>query len=347
MARNVVGLDIGTSAVRAAELSIHRGKVVLVRLGQVGLPPGSVVDGEVVDATAVATAIRALWRQATLGSKRVRLGVANQRVVVRQVDVPWMPPAELRHSLTFQAQDHLPIPVDDAELDFDVLTELEGQGGQRMLRILLVAAQREMIAGHLAAVGRAGLSPISIDLNSFALLRSLAPATAVSEGGEALVDIGARVTNVVVHQGGAPRFVRILLKGGEDVTRALCSRLSLEPEDAELAKLAASPGPADDPAVASAIDTELGALVDEVSGSLDFYAVQPDAVRPERVAISGGGSLPAQLAERLQAALQVPVERARPLASVRVGRLGLDPDQLAELEPRSAVPIGLALGAVA
>jgi len=161
MARNVVGLDIGTSAVRAAELSIHRGKVVLVRLGQVGLPPGSVVDGEVVDATAVATAIRALWRQATLGSKRVRLGVANQRVVVRQVDVPWMPPAELRHSLTFQAQDHLPIPVDDAELDFDVLTELEGQGGQRMLRILLVAAQREMIAGHLAAVGRAGLRSAS------------------------------------------------------------------------------------------------------------------------------------------------------------------------------------------
>jgi type IV pilus assembly protein PilM len=189
----------------------------------------------VVDATAVATAIRALWRQATLGSKRVRLGVANQRVVVRQVDVPWGPPAELRRSLTFQAQDHLPIPVDDAELDCDVLTELEGQGGQRMLRILLVAAQKEMIAGHLAAVGRAGLSPISIDLNSFALLRSLAPATAVSEGGEALVDIGARVTNVVVHQGGARRFVRILLKGGEDITRALCSRLSLEPEDAELA----------------------------------------------------------------------------------------------------------------
>ena len=216
-----------------------------------------------------------------------------------------------------------------------------------MLRILLVAAQKEMIAGHLAAVGRAGLSPISVGLNSFALLRSLAPATAVSEGGEALVDIGARVTNVVVHQGGAPRFVRILLKGGEDVTRALCSRLSLEPEDAELAKVAASPGPADDPAVASAIDTELGALVDEVSGSLDFYAVQPDAVGLERVAISGGGSLPARLAERLQAALQVPVERARPLASVRVGRLGLDPDQLAELEPRSAVPIGLAPGTVA
>ena len=125
------------------------------------------------------------------------------------------------------------------------------------------------------------------------------------------------------------------------------SRLSLEPEDAELAKLASSAGSADDPAVADVIDTELATVVEEVRGSLDFYAVQPDAVRPERVTISGGGSLPGQLAERLQAALQVPVERARPLASVRVGRLGLEPEQLAELEPLSAVPVGLALGSVA
>jgi type IV pilus assembly protein PilM len=347
MPRNVVGLDIGTTAVRAAELSIRGGHVVLVRIGQVSLPPGAVVDGEVMDPVAVATAIRALRRRAKLGAKRVVLGVSNQRVVVRQVDLPWMPPDELRRSLTFQAQDHLPIPIESVELDFNVLAELEGQGGQRMLRILLVAAKKDMIASHLAAVSRAGLSPVSIDLNPFALLRSLAPATALSDGAEALVDIGARVTNVVVHQDGAPRFVRILLMGGQDITDALRSRLSLEPEDAELAKLASSAGSADDPAVADVIDTELATVVEEVRGSLDFYAVQPDAVRPERVTISGGGSLPGQLAERLQAALQVPVERARPLASVRVGRLGLEPEQLAELEPLSAVPVGLALGSVA
>jgi Tfp pilus assembly PilM family ATPase len=99
--------------------------------------------------------------------------------------------------------------------------------------------------------------------------------------------------------------------------------------------------------VAEVIDAKLAALVDEVRDSLDFYAVQPDAVPLGGVTISGGGSLPSQLAERLQAALQVPVERGRTLASVRVGRLGLDADQLAELEPHSAVPIGLALGAVA
>jgi type IV pilus assembly protein PilM len=347
MARNVVGLDIGTTAVRAAELSIRRGHVMLVHLGQVSLPRGAVVDGEVVDAEGVATAIRALRRRASLRPRQVVLGVANQQVVVRQVELPWMPPGELRRSLSFQAQDYLPIPIEDVELDFEVLSETEGQQGQRLLRVLLVAARKEMIAGHLRAVGRAGLRPISIDLTPFALLRALAPVATLSEGGEALIDIGARITTFVVHQNGAPRFVRILLMGGHDVTDALSARLSLEFEDAELAKLAASADTADDPATTDVIDTKLATFIEEVRGSLDFYAVQPDAVGLERVTISGGGSLLKPLAERLQTALQVPVERARPLASVRVGRLGLDPDQLAELEPLSAIPVGLALGKVA
>jgi type IV pilus assembly protein PilM len=129
MARNVVGLDIGTTAVRAAELSVRRGHVVLLRLGQESLPSGAVVDGEVVDPEAVARSIRALRRRARIGPRRVVLGVANQRVVVRQVELPWMPPAELRRSLAFQAQDYLPIPVEGAELDFTVLAELEARVG--------------------------------------------------------------------------------------------------------------------------------------------------------------------------------------------------------------------------
>jgi type IV pilus assembly protein PilM len=347
MARNVVGLDIGTTAVRAAELSVRRGHVVLLRLGQESLPSGAVVDGEVVDPEAVARSIRALRRRARFGPRRVVLGVANQRVVVRQVELPWMPPAELRRSLAFQAPDHLPIPVEGAELDFTVLAELEGQAGQRLLRVLLVAAQKEMIAGHLQAATRAGLVPVGIDLVPFALLRLVASTMPLSEGSEVLVDIGARVTNIVVHQGGTPRFVRILLMGGQDVTEALCSSQSLEPEDAELAKLAASAGTDGDPATAEVIGARLADFIDEVRGSLDFYAVQADAMPLERVIISGGGSLLGSLDQRLQAALQVPVERARTLASVRVGRLGLDADQLAKLEPLTAVPVGLALGAVA
>jgi type IV pilus assembly protein PilM len=345
VARNVVGLDIGTTAVRAAELSLRRGQTVLERIGQAGLPAGAVVDGEVTDPAAVATAIKALWRRARLRTRRVLLGVANQRVVVRLVDLPWMPPQELSRSIAYQAGDYLPIPVDETELDFSVLDEQE-TGGQRLLRVLLVAAQKDMLAGHLRAASMAGLRPVGVDLNPIALLRVLAPLAGFAEGAEALVDVGARVTNVVIHDNGVLRFVRILLMGGEDVTIALQRVLDVDHEAAERAKLAVSAGAEHDSDADDVVQQRLNSFVDEVRGSFDFYRGQQDATALARVVVSGGGSLLGPLVERLQAGVGVPVERARTLAALRVGRLGLDAEKLAELEPTVAVPVGLALGAV-
>jgi type IV pilus assembly protein PilM len=347
VARKVVGLDIGTTAVRVAEVSVHRGQVVLERLGQAGLPEGAVSDGEVVDPAAVSAAIKDLWRRTRIGTRRVIIGVANQRVVVRLVDLPWMQPSELRRSLAFQAGDYLPIPVDQTELDYDVIGELEASGGQRLLRVLLVAAHKEMLAGHLKAVTDAGLRPTGIDLNPIALLRALGPVAGFEEGAEALVDVGARITNLVVHDNGVLRFVRILPMGGEDVTSTLERVLELDHGAAEQAKLAASAGDETHPEAGELVDQRLDAFVEEVRGSLDFYRSQQDANPLSRVVVSGGGSLLGPLAERLQATTGVPVERGRTLAGVRVGRLGLDADALAALEPNLAVPVGLALGAVA
>jgi type IV pilus assembly protein PilM len=345
--RKVVGLDIGTTAVRAAEVSVRRGQVVLERIGQTGLPEGAVVDGEVIDPAAVAVAIKDLWRRTRIGSRQVIIGVANQRVVVRLVDLPWMQPSELRNSLAFQAGDYLPIPVDQTELDYDVIGEHEAGGGQRLLRVLLVAAHKEMLAGHLRAVREAGLRPAGIDLNPIALLRSLGPVAGFGEGAEALVDVGARVTNMVVHDNGVLRFVRILLMGGEDVTSSLQRALELDHDAAERAKLAVSAGQEVEPEAGELVEQRLDVFVEEVRGSLDFYRSQEDATPLARVVVSGGGSLLGPLVERLQAATGVPVERGRSLAGVRVGRLGLDAEELAELEPTIAVPVGLALGAVA
>jgi type IV pilus assembly protein PilM len=347
VARKVVGLDIGTTAVRAAEVSVRRGQAVLERIGQAGLPEGAVVDGEVIDPAAVAVAIKDLWRRTRISSRQVIIGVANQRVVVRLVDVPWMQPGELRRSLAFQAGDYLPIPVDQTELDYAVIGEHEASEGQRQLRVLLVAAQKEMLAGHLRAVREARLRPAGIDLNPIALLRCLGPVAGFDEGAEALVDVGARVTNMVVHDNGVLRFVRILLMGGQDVTSTLERALKLDRDAAERAKLAASAGGDVDPEAEKLVGQRLEAFVEEVRGSLDFYRSQQDATPLGRVVVSGGGSLLGPLLERLQDAIGVPVERGRTLAGVRVGRLGLDAEALAELELTIAVPVGLAMRAVA
>jgi type IV pilus assembly protein PilM len=344
-----VGLDIGTSGVRAAELVLGRGAATLERFGQVALPFGAVTDGEVVDADAVAAAIRQLWVHARFRSKRVVVGVANQRVVVRQVDLPWQPLAELRSSLAYQVQDHIPMPVEQAILDFHPLEEISADGGKRMLRVLLVAAARDMVDRVLEAVAKAGLSPSMVDLTSFAVLRSqMSAGGGFSVEGEALVDVGASVTNIVVHQAGVPRFVRILLMGGSDVTDAVAERLGVDVSEAELLKkatgLASLLSQVQAQPANRAIESTGSALVEEVRSSLDYYLAQPGAARVGRVVLSGGGSRLSGLAERLSAATRLPVELAHPLSVLRRGDTGLAPDQLAFMEPLATVPLGLALG---
>ena len=351
MAGRVVGLDIGTAGVRAAELTLGKGGATLERFGQVALPLGAVRDGEVVDTEAVAAAIKQLWAQAKFSTKKVVVGVANQKVVVRQVDLPWLPTAELKKALAFQVQDYIPMPVEQAILDFHPLEEFTNDAGGRMVRVLLVAAARDMIDSALDAVHRAGLSPQMVDLTSFAVLRSLVTMDTTgldSVQAEALVDVGANITNIVVHQGGIPRFVRILLMGGADITDAVAERLGVPQEHAEEVKqqtgMAAVAGGTESTPAGRAIEATGGAFVEEVRGSLDYFMAQPGAARIARVVLSGGGSRLGGLSERLSAATRLPVQAARPMSTLKLGKTGLTPDQLAYVEPTVAVPVGLAMG---
>jgi type IV pilus assembly protein PilM len=352
--RTSVGLDIGTSGVRAAELSFGRNGTTLERFGQVALPPGAVRDGEVIDVETVAGAIKHLWASAKFSSKKVVLGVANQKVIVRQVDLPWVPEAELRQSLAFQVQDFIPIPVEQAVLDFHTVEELVVDG-TRMRRVLLVAASRDMVMNALDAARKAGLSVSQVDLTPFAVLRSLAGVdqTGLSPSwhtdAEALVDIGSKVTNIVVHQNGVPRFVRVLLMGGDNVTEAVAERMGVPMEQAEDVKqqsaLGVTPGvPASEHPAARVVESSGHAFVEEIRGSLDYYLAQPASVPLRRVIVSGGGARLGGLVQRLALATRLPVEPASPLSNLRVGKTGLTEEQLSFVEPLVTVPVGLAMG---
>lgn len=348
--RTAIGLDIGSSGVRAAELNLSKRPAVLERFGQVALPTGAVRDGEIVDADTVARAIKQLWSSANFSSKRVVVGVANQRVIVRQVDLPWLPPAEMRKSLPFQVQDYIPIPVDQAILDFHPLEEFENDGGGRMLRMLLVAADRDMVLSGMAAVQRAGLTPVMVDLTPFAFLRALSAGAEFGEesGADAFVNVGASITNIVVNQGGVPRFVRILVQGGNDITDAVAERLGIPADQAEHIKaqtgfVNTADGSTGHPA-GRVIEQSASQWVEEVRGSLDYYMAQPGAARLSRIVLTGGASQLTGLAERLANATRLQVEPAAPYESLRLGKLGLTAEQLDYVQPLISVPVGLALG---
>jgi type IV pilus assembly protein PilM len=349
MATRVVGLDLGSYGVRAVELSVGGGQPTLERFAQVTLPPGAVRDGEVADPAAVASSVRRLWTEGGFKGKKVVIGVANQRVIVRLAELPSMSESDLQSALRYEAQELIPIPVDDAVLDFQILDDVVDAEGDARMRVLLAAAQQDMVQSHLAAVELAGLRPAVVDVVPFALVRAVG-----AEGNpfdfdaraEAIVCIGGGVTNVVVHEQGVPRFVRVLLVGGDDVTEAIMRELNVQIDEAEGLKRQADIS-SPNPAVARAgqvVRDRLAPLVEEIRGSLDYYMAQSQSAPVDRVLVTGGGSRMAGLMERLQSQLSAVVEPARPLSGVKIGKgVGLSPQQLQAVEPLLAVPLGLAM----
>jgi type IV pilus assembly protein PilM len=320
----------------------------LVRVGQVPLPAGAVSNGEVRDQSAVAEALGELWHRGKFRSKEVILGLANQRVVVREVSLPWLAEKELRGSLPFQVQEYVPIPLEDAMLDYCVLGEFEREG-RRMLRLLVVAAQKVMIQQIVETVDAAHLRPVGLDLTPFAIVRSVGSIDGLglegTEGGdEALVDIGADVTSICVHALGVPRFVRILPSGGRGVTTAVSGALGVDEARAEdLKRGVALPDLTDRTGEASSAALGRAAsFADEIRSSLDFYASQSPGAKIGRVLLSGGGSRLQGLIGLLGQRLTAEVAAGHAFRRVTPA-LDLSSDAMAEAEPLLAVAVGLAI----
>ena len=346
-----IGLDIGSSAVRVTELEARRGGMPrVIRYGEVCLPPGAVVDGDVAEPAVVAEALRTLWADSGLRRRDVAVGLASQRVTVREIELPDLPEDELADAVRLQAQDQLPMPVDEALLDYVVVHRSASGEARRNVRVLLVAAEREMVERLLAAVTAAKLRPVLVDLDAFALLRSLGARKGSGEPTELIVDIGATVTKIAVHRGGTPLFVRMVRLGGDAATRQIQQALELSWEDAEKAKIGAGDAMAagvdldPDDERARVVQRGVRRVVIEIRDSLDFFRSQHDDVEVERVVLSGGGSLAPGLVEQLHDAVDLPVGRGDPLAAVDAPPSRGQPLDGRKEGPFLAVPIGLALG---
>ena len=343
MTNNAVGIDIGTRTITVAEVKQGKNGPRITNFGGIELPAGAVADGEILEVDTVAASLRELFSSARVGSKKVWLGVANQRVVVRQVDLPWMDEKELRGSLRYQVQEFIPIPVEEAELDYHVVQEVVTEEGERMLRLLLVAGHHDMVSAHVEAASRAGLKPIGVDLNPFAVLRAMGDTASMGQANQVLLDIGGGVTNIVVHEERVPTFARILVMGGDGITDALMSGLATTREEAEATKRGTVVG--SDTDVAARIVTEQAdQFVDEVRSSLDYYQAQPGSAPLSGVVLTGGGATLQGLPERLSAALRLPVEVGSPFDRWDVKDTVYGPEDLARVGPSLATAVGLALG---
>jgi type IV pilus assembly protein PilM len=336
--KSVVGLDVEAGSLAAAQVAANGSREV----SQVAVAPlegGVIHEGEVVDPEALSKALRSMFAEHKL-SKAVRLGVANQRVAVRTLRLPLIEdPDELDAAVRFQAQEHLPMPLDQAVLDHQILSRFTGEDGTRGMEVVAVAARRDMLGTLLAAVRGAGLRLVGVDLSAFALIRALAPETVefiagpdepAAEGGHPPVlycNLGD-VTNLAVARGSSCLFTRISLFGVEVIAQRLAERRALSIDHArqwlvhvgletptfEIA--------GDSEVVAATRETlEEGAskLADELRLSLEFYGAQEGVPAVQRIVVAGPGSMIPGLTDRLHAAVGQPFSVARPSALVQLG----------------------------
>lgn len=347
-----IGLDIGTDAVRAAVVETGKSTPVLRRFGEMPLPEGATDAGDIIDPGAVAESVSALWKRLRLPRKRVVAGIANQRVIVRQIEVPALDDSELTDALPYLAQDALPIPVEEAALDFVPVEEFSSPEGEPMLGVLVVASPRDMVDAVLDVADRAGISLMAVDLQTFALVRGTFGSDLLIGGGgsQALVDIGGSLTQIAVVRDGMTSFVRILPTGGRQFTEALVADLSMDAGEAEDLKREVGVLPegtphADDRAgQAGEILTRVAdALIEEVRGSISYYLAQSGEEGLERLVVAGNGARLPHLANRLGKSLGAAVEPARVLDHVNVGRIQMTEGELLGYQPILPASVGLGL----
>jgi len=347
----IVGLDIEAGSIAATEVQAN-GSARVSATAIEPLEPGVFHEGEVLDPDRLAEGLKALFSRHKL-TKRVRLGVGNQRVVVRTVRLPAIEdPKELEAAVRFQAQEQIPMPLDQAVLEHQVVGGVPAEeGATPQLDVVVVAARRDMVASFLGPIRRAGLEPAGVDLSAFAMIRALAD----SAGAAAGVEPGERpagailycnvgdVTNLAVARGRACVFTRVSHAGLETIGARLSAARGLSAEHAaqwlahtglEL-PLEQVEGDAETVAEARrALEDGVGALLDELRLSLDYYGAQESALPVEKIVLCGPGSAIAGLAARMGEALPAPIEVARPAALA-----GLDEASASRL----TLPYGLAL----
>ena len=342
MAQLVVGLDIGTSAVRAAELDISRSRPVLLTYGQVGLPPGSLVDGEIHDSSAVSTAIKKLWENGQFSSTSVIVGIAGLRAITREIDLPFVPDSEVDSAVRFQSEEVIPFPPDQTILSSQVLADYTSPEGDKMRRILVAAAHVDLVNGVIAAVENAGLTVDGVDLISSALVRAVG-GHEESDQPEAIVSVGAGLTVVVVHQNGRPQFVRTIGSGGNATTAAVSAALDIPMPDAEGVKRRIVDGGAQMQSADRAAQASMNELVGEIRNSIQYFASLPGRLPVSRVLVTGGGSALHGLIPLLEAQVRLPVLSVSPLTRLDTSKLDLSIEQADEVSPVLSTPIGLAL----
>ncbi|HEU4837003.1 MAG TPA: type IV pilus assembly protein PilM [Pyrinomonadaceae bacterium] len=343
--KNLVGLDIGSSAVKAVELARKGPGLQLLNLGFENLQTDTIVDGQIMELNNVSNVIAHIFSEHQIRTTRVAAGVSGHSVIVKNIVLPHMSDEELQESFSWHAEEHIPFDIVDVNLDYELTSK-----SSESLHVLMAACKSDKINNVKQAIQLAGKQPVIIDVDAFAL-QNCYEANYAPRQGEivALLNIGAATMNINILNGARSIFARDASAGGSHYTGLLQKELGISFEQAEAVKRGmALPDGVEAKPIQPIIETVSETLALEVKKTFDFYraTAQEGDASIQKILLAGGGSKLPGLPDFLAARFDIPVEVFDPFRQIEVDATKFDPDYMREIVPEMAVAVGLALRGV-
>jgi type IV pilus assembly protein PilM len=339
-----MGLDIGSSAVKAIELKPYRKGYRVSAIGVEPLPPDSIVDGAIIDGGAVADAVRRLFENKQFTSRDVAASLSGNSVIVKKITLPAMTEQELGESIYWEAEQYIPFDIQDVNLDYEILSPPGAGPGQGTMDVLLVAAKKDKIADYTNCITQAGRTPVVVDVDAFALQNAYEVNYGFQPGEVvALLNAGASATNINILNGAQSVFTRDISMGGNAFTEAVQRELGLPYELAEQLKKGQEVEGASYDEARPVLKAMTDNILLEVEKTFDFFKATASSDRIDRIVLSGGGSRVDGFGEALAARFNTEVIAFDPFRQVSVDAARLGLSSLEEVAPLAAVAVGLAL----
>ena len=342
--KGLVGVDIGSSAVKAVELKVG-GKggdeYQLVNIGLEPLPPEAIVDGAIMDSGAVIDAVQNLFQDNRIKTADCATGVSGNAVIVKKISLPQMSEEELAESIHWEAEQYIPFDIQDVALDYEVV---EGGGAGGNMDVLLVAVKKDKISEYTSAITQAGRNPTIVDVDVFAL-QNCYEVNYVPDPGRvvALLNIGASIMNINVVKDGFSVFNRDIAVGGNQYTDAIQKDLNLSFEQAEALKRGEQIEEASPESLHPILQAVSENIATEIQRTFDFFRATSQEDRVDQIYLSGGAANVHGLRDLLADRLDAPVELLNPFLNVRYSEKDFDPAFLDEIGPSAAIAVGLAV----
>lgn len=338
-AKQLVGLDIGSSSIKAVELKTTKAGYELVSFGMEALAQDTVVDGAIMDAPQVANAITKIFDTEHIKTKNVATSVSGHSVIVKRVPLPLMTEEELYDRIPSEASQHIPFDIADVNLSYQLLEAMDSQ-----MDVLLVAVKKDKILNHTNVLAQAGKTPVVVDIDAFGL-QNCFEVNYEPDAGQtvALLNIGASVMNINIVRGGVPLFTRDVSVGGNQYTDALQKELDLSFEDAERLKKGENIAGVAEEHRGTILRSVTDILVLEIQKTFDFFRATATGESIQKIVVAGGSARVPGLMDVLREEFAVPVEEMYPFRKIVINPARHNEDQIRELAPRLAIAVGLAL----